>query len=154
MKAAQARFIVKIVAGFTFIPCALAIAQHSTLASAAPVGILRVKPKKTQLLVESLQVFIENQGRPRDNVGNADLTVIFGNETLPFKVACSCTKEIIAPKQSVAALIAFQPTAPGKYTATFSIESDAGKGPVNITLALTGIAKGQAPSSSAAVEGN
>ena len=153
MKAQQTRFIVKIVALFAFIPCALSIAQQSALASTAAVGILRVKPKKLNLKVNLSKFSAKTKEVLVTNVGNADLNVTFGNETPPFKVACSCTKATIPPKQSVGALIAFQPTAAGKYTATFSIESDAGKGPANITLALTGIAKGIAPSSSAAVEG-
>jgi hypothetical protein len=147
--------LVKIVMIFAFVACALpALAQQSSPQAGAAVGMLRVKPKKLNFKLNLSKTSAKTKEVLVTNVGTADLTVVFGQEMAPFKVACSCTKDTIAPKQSVAALIAFQPTAAGKYSATFDITSDAGKGPANVTLALHGDATGEQPPSSTAVKGS
>lgn len=154
MNTPKALLVVKTLGLITFMACTLpAMAQQASPATSAVVGILRVKPKKLTFNLNLSKISAKTREVLVTNVGKANLNVIFGGETAPFKVACSCTKDTIAPKQSVAALIAFQPTTAGKYNATFVITSDAGKGPAEVILALTGIAKGTPPSSSTAIKG-
>lgn len=131
-----------------------AMAQDTPAAKAPAVGVLNVSPKTLNFSNLNLK---KHSAKSKyihvTNKGNAPLNVSFGDETAPFAVACSCTQVTLPPHKGVGVLIAFQPTSHGRYTGTFAISSDAGKGPANVSVNLRGSATGTPPSSSSAVSG-
>ena len=77
----------------------------------------------------------------------------FGTVSTPFAVACSCTQVTLPPHKAVGVLISFQPTSDGRYSGTFPINSNAGRGAASVVVALKGSATGTPPSSSSSVSG-
>lgn len=126
----------------------------ASVAGAQPSGRLKVRPGK----VINFKVNLNKNSAASKylyvyNTGNAPLTVIFGNATAPFDVACSCTKDTIPPHQMVRAVMAFKPTGTGTFTQGFNVDSDATKGKANLVITLKGVATGQAPSASSSISG-
>jgi hypothetical protein len=123
-------------------------------AVAQPSGVLKVKPAK----IINFRVNLKNHSTASKylyvyNKGKAPLTVIFGEATSPFEVACSCTKDTIPPHQMVRAVMAFKPSSAGTFTQSFHIDSDATAGKAHAILTLKGVATGKPPSASSSISG-